>query len=783
MADLERSASDREEVSHRVLENFRYAVNASIAGVFNAFVACVALLPASLQTPLIFWMIAVLVGAAMRIILIRKSDTISKDVQGWNKRKNYVEWIAFFNGSVWGMGVLVLQAYGGQAGLWLAVLLGSGMMGASVTIYTSLARASILFLSPLALACIIMLWKIPEVPIISGSLLLFCYYLLLAKGSLDREGRFIQRIKAQESVRESAATVKLLLNDFEAQTSDWLWQVDEHGNVEGASNRFAEASGLNESLLNQYPIVDLFKDSPERKQLQDHIRDHHGFRNLTLQMTVDGSPHWWTLSAQPMDNGGMRGVASDVTAQKRAEARVSYMAHYDGLTDLANRFLFNDTLQHHLNRLHEDEQLAVIYLDLDRFKSVNDSLGHTVGDKLLCVAARRLEKCLLEDDMVARLGGDEFAILLRGQNLQQRTHKVCTDIIEALREPAQIEGLQVVTSASLGIAYSEGRDTDSTDMMKRADLALYAAKAAGRDRLAEFEEGMDKAAEERLNMEIALRVALAENQFEIFYQPLIDIATGDAVAYEALIRWTHPEHGLIKPDEFIPLAEETGLIVPIGEWVIRNVCDEIANWPEHICVSVNLSPAQMRSPNLISCIIGAIAHADIDPARLELEITENVFLNNSETNLAILHSLRKFGVRIALDDFGTGYSSLNYLRSFPFDKIKIDRSFISDINENDDCKAIVRAVTGLATSLGMETTAEGVEQHAQLDTLRLEGCTQAQGYLFAHPERSKEFTNLRPETVDIPTAKLPRVHKLEPKKLTGNGRGQKDEGYIRSTAQ
>ncbi len=783
MTDLERSASDREEVSHRVLENFRYAVNASIAGVFNAFVACVALLPASLQTPLIFWMIAVFAGAAMRIILIRKSDSISKDAQGWNKRKNYIEWIAFFNGSVWGIGVLLLPAYGGQAGLWLAVLLGSGMMGASVTIYTSLARASIFFLSPLALACIIMLWKTPEVPIISGSLLLFCYYLLLAKGSLDREGRFIQRIKAQENVRESAATVKLLLNDFEAQTSDWLWQVDEHGNVQGASHRFTEASGLNESLLNQYPIIDLFKDSPERKQLQDHIRDHHGFRNLTLQMTVDGSPHWWTLSAQPMENGGMRGVASDVTAQKRAEARVSYMAHYDGLTDLANRFLFNDTLQHHLNRLHEDEQLAVIYLDLDRFKSVNDSLGHTVGDKLLCVAARRLETCLLEDDMVARLGGDEFAILLKGQNLQQRTNKVCTDIIKALREPAQIEGLQVVTSASLGIAYSEGRDTDSTDMMKRADLALYAAKAAGRDRLAEFEEGMDKAAEERLNMEISLRVALAENQFEIFYQPLIDIATGDAVAYEALIRWTHPEHGLIKPDEFIPLAEETGLIVPIGEWVIRNVCDEIANWPEHICVSVNLSPAQMRSPNLISCIVSAIAHANINPARLELEITENVFLNNSETNLAILHSLRKFGVRIALDDFGTGYSSLNYLRSFPFDKIKIDRSFISDINENDDCKAIVRAVTGLATSLGMETTAEGVEQHAQLETLRSEGCTQAQGYLFAHPERSKEFTNLRPEAVDIPTAKLPRVHKFEPKKLTDNGDGQKDEGYIRSTAQ
>jgi EAL domain-containing protein (putative c-di-GMP-specific phosphodiesterase class I) len=280
--------------------------------------------------------------------------------------------------------------------------------------------------------------------------------------------------------------------------------------------------------------------------------------------------------------------------------------------------------------------------------------------------------------------------------------------------------------------------------MKRADLALYAAKEAGRNRFALYEDGMDEAAQARRQLELDLRAALVSGEFELHYQPLIKLESGETTAFEALVRWNHPRRGIVMPDDFIPLAEETGLIVQLGEWVIRNACSEVAHWPEHLHVSVNLSPAQMRSSALIGTVFNAIAAAGISPERLQLEITESVLMHDSEVNLATLHKLRDFGVRIALDDFGTGYSSLNYLRSFPFDKIKIDKCFISEIEENADCQAIVQAVVSLANSLGMETTAEGVESSEQLQHLRDKGCTEAQGYLFSRPERAEQFTDLRP---------------------------------------
>jgi len=477
--------------------------------------------------------------------------------------------------------------------------------------------------------------------------------------------------------------------------------------------------------------------------LNEHIHGAFRFRNLTLKLVIDGAPRWWTLSGQPTADGGMHGVASDVTAQKRAEERVSYMAHYDGLTDLANRFLFNDTLRRALKRRSKDGQVAVLCLDLDSFKSVNDSLGHPIGDKLLCEIARRIENVVRGADLVARLGGDEFAILLRGENASARAERIAERIIEHVGEPCLIDERQVITSCSIGIACSASESVDPTVLMTHADLALYTAKENGRNRFAFFEPGMDKTAKERRELEMDLRAAISLNEFELHFQPLVNIGTGQTVSYEALIRWNHSTRGVVMPDDFIPIAEESGLIVQLGEWVIRNATQEVAKWPEHLHVSVNLSPAQMRSTNLIPTVFGAVAHAGIDPQRLELEITENVLLHDSAVNIATLHKLRDLGVRISLDDFGTGYSSLNYLRSFPFDKIKIDKCFVSGLDDNPDCQAIVRAVTGLASNLGMVTTAEGVEDERQLELLRREGCTEAQGYLFARPGQSSQFTDLR----------------------------------------
>ena len=537
--------------------------------------------------------------------------------------------------------------------------------------------------------------------------------------------------------------MQLLLNDYESQSSDWLWTVDRAGRIITPCARFAEVSGRARELLAGMKLVDLFDDSPERDSLIDHLQGDYFFRDLTLCVTVAGAPHWWTLSAQPRADGGMRGMAADVTAQKRAEARVSYMAHYDGLTGLANRFLFNDALSRAVDKRADGGKSAVLCLDLDQFKAVNDTLGHPVGDKLLCEVARRIEQCVDDDDLIARLGGDEFAVLIKNAHDITAIEERATRVIETLRQPMILDEMQVMTSASVGIAVSESGEMDAAELLKRADLALYSAKTNGRNRFAHFESGMDEAARERRELEMDLRAALIHNEFELHYQPLINVETGEVASYEALVRWNHPTRGVVMPTVFIPIAEETGLIVQIGEWVIRHAMHEVAKWPHHLRVSINLSPAQMRCPSLISMMISSIAHAGIDASRIEMEITETVLMHDTDVNIAILHKLRDIGVRISLDDFGTGYSSLNYLRSFPFDKIKIDRCFVDHIDEREDCRAIVRAVTGLATSLGMTTTAEGVETQQQMDRLRTEGCTEVQGYLFSKPARSAEFSNLR----------------------------------------
>ena len=748
------------ELREQVEENFRFAAAASVAGIVNAAILSAVLWSSQTALPLFGWGCAILLGTALRFWALNdnKRDNLKQIPATTHARR--IEAVALINGLAWGAGTVLFTLFASPTQYMLLLMVCSGMMGASVTTYTSMARAGIMFIAPLGLGGLASLWVHPSAPAISGTLLLACYSALLIRSANVRERRFRARIKAREELATSNATVKLLLNDFEEQSADWLWQVDQEGLIIDPSKRFCEAAGRAEALLENAPFETLFTKSKEQVMLNERIHGAFGFRNLTLKLVVDGAPRWWTLSGQPAADGGMRGVASDVTAQKRAEERVSYMAHYDGLTDLANRFLFNDTLRRALKRRGKDSQVAVLCLDLDSFKSVNDSLGHPIGDKLLCEIARRIEKVVRGGDLVARLGGDEFAVLLQGDNASVRAEKIAERIIEHVSEPCIVDEQQVVTSCSVGIACSASETADPTILMTHADLALYTAKENGRNRFAFFEPGMDKAAKERRDLEMDLRAAISLNEFELHFQPLVNIDTGQTVSYEALIRWNHSTRGVVMPDDFIPIAEESGLIVQLGEWVIRNAAQEVANWPEHLHVSINLSPAQMRSTNLIPTVFSAVAQAGIDPQRLELEITENVLLNDSAVNIATLHKLRDFGVRISLDDFGTGYSSLNYLRSFPFDKIKIDKCFVSGLADNPDCQAIVRAVTGLASNLGMVTTAEGVEEESQLELLRSEGCTEAQGFLFARPGQSSQFTDLRVNSKVQPAsnvAKLPEA--------------------------
>ncbi|WGR73052.1 MULTISPECIES: EAL domain-containing protein [unclassified Bradyrhizobium] len=432
----------------------------------------------------------------------------------------------------------------------------------------------------------------------------------------------------------------------------------------------------------------------------------------------------------------------DITERRKAEARIAHMAHHDGLTNLANRELYQERLRDALEASPAPgRRVAVLCIDLDLFKNVNDSFGHPMGDRLLKQVADRLRSQVRGNNLAARLGGDEFAVIFP-QASPNEISDFATGLISVLSAPYKIDGNEVVIGASVGIALSPGDGASSEDLMRNADMALYKAKQDGRGIHRFFEREMDHQAQKRREMELELRRAFANSEFELHYQPLIDIASDKISGFEALLRWRHPEKGMISPAEFIPVAEDLGLITSIGEWVLREACNEAAKWPREIKLAVNLSPVQFRSRNLVQVVVSVLANSGLSPKRLELEITETVFLEESDANLAILHQLRDLGVSISMDDFGTGYSSLSYLRSFPFDKIKIDRSFVKDLAQRSDCVAIVRAISGLGRSLNITTIAEGVETTDQLDWLRAEGCNEVQGFLFSGAKPAAEIEQL-----------------------------------------
>jgi diguanylate cyclase (GGDEF)-like protein/PAS domain S-box-containing protein len=438
-------------------------------------------------------------------------------------------------------------------------------------------------------------------------------------------------------------------------------------------------------------------------------------------------------------------AAIDITERKRAETRVAYMAHHDALTALPNRVLLRMRLEDMLARTGRDGgQVAVLCIDLDNFKSVNDTLGHPLGDLLLQQVAQRVKAAVREGDTVARLGGDEFAVLQGAASSLDAVSTLCEQLIAAISEPYELEGHLVAIGASIGIALAPGDGADPDRLLKQADMALYRAKGEGKGAFCFFEPEMDARVQARRQLEMDLRAALQLGGFEVYYQPLVDLPSGEIRAFEALLRWSHPERGMIQPGDFIPVAEETGLIGAIGAFALRQACVDATAWPDGIKVAVNLSPLQFRSGNLLRTVMDALEDAGLAPQRLELEITETLLLEHNESVLATLHALRALGVRIAMDDFGTGYSSLSYLRSFPFDKIKIDRSFVRDLSSNSESQAIVRAVVSLGSSLGITITAEGVESERDLEKLRAEGCTQVQGFLFSVPRPQREILhNLR----------------------------------------
>ncbi|KRR16428.1 diguanylate cyclase [Bradyrhizobium lablabi] len=526
-------------------------------------------------------------------------------------------------------------------------------------------------------------------------------------------------------------------------------------------NRVAEAQfGISRDLIIGKTAADLFPEAAaeiiaadEEKTLQSPdglFKDEHVWETQGL------GPRYITSKRLGIRNSAGQAryiinVVDDVTERRLANEKIAHLAHYDALTDLPNRVLFREQIERELGKAAGGEQFALLYIDIDEFKGINDSLGHHVGDELLKAVAACLKDCIKPGDLIARLGGDEFAVIQTAIRGRADVEEFVTRVYEAIRQPYQCLGHQLSTDASIGIALAPTDGTELDQLIKHADLAMYAAKAEGRRIHRFFEPAMDARAKARLTMEQDLRQALADGGFEIYYQPLLDLASNEVTGCEALLRWRHPERGMVSPAEFIPVAEDTGLINELGDWVLQTACTEAAGWPSRVRIAVNVSPIQLKSPTLALRITGALAASGLAPDRLEIEITEAVLIHDDETALAILHQLRAIGVRIALDDFGTGFSSLSYLKRFPFDKIKIDRCFISDI-EVDGSAAIVQAVVNIAAARNMTTTAEGVETEQQREMLRQLGCTQMQGYLFSAPKPAAEARRLLGARLEAATA-------------------------------
>ena len=559
----------------------------------------------------------------------------------------------------------------------------------------------------------------------------------------------VRQLSQQHRASQQRLTIeKQRLDTAINNMSQGLVLFDSSDRLVVCNHRYIEMYGLSPDVIK--PGCHLRTAMEHRKQTGSFCGDVDEYYSSVVQsfksritMVLDtGDGRSIQITNSPMANGGWVATHEDITERRQSEARIAHLAHYDALTGLANRVLFREQVEQELKRVVRGGQFAVLYIDIDEFKSINDTLGHQIGDELLKVVASRLKNCVRDSDFVARLGGDEFAIVQTAMKHPTDATELVTRIYDAIREPYQCLGHQLSTDASIGIAIGPGDGGDLDELLKNADLAMYRAKSEGRRTYRFFEPGMDAQAKARRLLESDLRRAIAEGGFELHYQPLVNLRDNTITGCEALLRWRHPERGMISPAEFIPVAEQTGLIAELGEWVLSTACAEAVTWPGHIKLAVNVSPVQFRTNTLALKVAAALAASGLASDRLELEITEAVLIDDDEVALGLLHQLRALGVRIALDDFGTGYSSLSYLQRFPFDKIKIDRCFVNTIADANGSSSIVQAVVSIATARNMTTTAEGVETEQQKELLCALGCTEMQGFLFSPAKPAFEIRQM-----------------------------------------
>ena len=604
------------------------------------------------------------------------------------------------------------------------------------------------------------------------AVIVLTFAIIVTVGALKSSRAFLASRLAAAGMAERNEVVSLLLKESEEDDADWLWQMDSGRRVRGVNRRFAyalgrepeECEGQSFFTLIAGPHTSGSQAHNSLTELANQIKRREAFTDLLVRVTINDQQRWWELSGKPKfaDDGqylGFHGVGSDVTEARESSDKIAWLARYDALTGLPNRLMLTEAMAEAMRYAHDwRTRCAFLMIDLDRFKSVNDTLGHLVGDQLLASVSERLKSLTVAGETCGRLGGDEFAIVIRDAADLNRVTELARAVIRVLSEPYTIDNHTLYVGASVGSAIGP-RDGNTVQMlMRNADLALYRGKEEGGGHYHTYEPGLHAQAEERRKLEASLRVALSRGEFQLHYQPVVDSNTETVTSFEALLRWNSKDHGQVSPAKFVPIAEDTHLIVPIGEWVLREACHEAMRWPRHVKVAVNVSGEQLLSQNFLNSVVTALSTSGLPPQRLEIEVTESIFVRDATTARAALERVMGLGCSVALDDFGTGYSSLGYLRTLRFSTIKVDRSFVqSAATGNRESVAIIRAVVAMADSLEMSTTAEGVETEHELALVREHGCKKIQGYYFGRPMPADDALALFHEARNIDLAKQARL--------------------------
>ncbi|MGB3470757.1 MAG: EAL domain-containing protein [Erythrobacter sp.] len=658
------------------------------------------------------------------------------------------------SGALWGGAILAFAPLGTFNDMIAFILVIGIIASGSIYFRTSAPLGSVLFTltAGLAVAAYLAINGLWFAMIVS-----FVFTICTMLGAVQIGQMYLSARLSQTAIAEKEEVVSLLLREFEENEADWLWEVDPNRKLRAVSPRFAFALGRSQPEVEGRPLLEFITGRtwdegqfpPSLHELADKLKNRENFSNLLVQVRISGEDRWWELSGTPMSDergrfNGFRGVGSDVTERRASDEKIAYLARYDTLTALPNRLQLTEALGDALEYAEQwRTNCALLMVDLDRFKAVNDSLGHMTGDKLLAQVSSRLQSLMGDNTTCGRLGGDEFAIVLRDAGKKDAVRALARRVIDSLSDPYHVDQHTLYVGASIGSAFGP-RDGDTVEkLMRNADLALYRAKDEGGGEYRRFEPILHASAEERRQLEVSLRKALSRDEMVLHYQPVVDARSQDIVSFEALIRWDSKDHGFVSPGKFIPLAEETRLIVPIGQWVLRKACEEAKNWPSNIKVNVNVSPEQLLEPDFHHEVVDALTSSGLHPRRLEIEVTESIFMRDASIARNALEQIMALGCSVALDDFGTGYSSLGYLRKLRFSTIKVDRTFVQGAAQgSNESLAIINAVVAMANSMEMSTTAEGVETAEEAELIRNLGCDKIQGYYFGRPMSDEDARGL-----------------------------------------